>query len=77
MYSDDMADACVFLLAQGIGEGLYNVGCGEDVTIRELAETVMDVVGFKGRIVFDRSNHVLFIDETERFVTEVTRFFGK
>src|ERR1700744_4584011 len=42
---DDLADACVFLREAGVGEGLFNVGTGEDVTIRELAETVMSVVG--------------------------------
>jgi GDP-L-fucose synthase len=55
LYVDDMADACVFLMEQGIGEGLYNIGYGEDVTIRALAETVMDVVCFEGKIVFDSS----------------------
>jgi len=53
LYVDDMADACVFLMESGISDGLYNVGTGEDVTIRELAETVMCVVDFKGEIVFD------------------------
>src|SRR5258708_1766127 len=41
LYVDDLADACVFLMETGVGEGLFNVGTGEDVTIRELAETVM------------------------------------
>ena len=53
LYVDDMADACVFLMENGVCEGLFNVGTGTDVTIRELAETVMDVVGFRGEIVFD------------------------
>ena len=54
LYVDDMADACVFLMEHSeILEGLFNVGTGRDVTIRELAETVMNVVGFKGDIVFD------------------------
>lgn len=54
LYVDDMADACVFLMEHAeIQGGLFNVGTGQDVTIRELAETVMDVVGFKGEIVFD------------------------
>lgn len=53
MYVDDMADACVFLMESGVKEGLFNVGWGEDVTIRELAETVMDVVGFKGELALD------------------------
>ena len=53
LYVDDMADACVFLMENGACEGLFNIGTGTDVTIRELAETVMDVVGFRGEIVFD------------------------
>ncbi len=56
LYVDDMADACVFLMENdSIRDGLFNVGTGTDVTIRELAETVMDVVGFGGDIVFDAS----------------------
>jgi GDP-L-fucose synthase len=56
LYVDDMADACVFLMEHNnVTEGLYNVGTGSDVTIRELAETVMQVVGFDGEIVFDAS----------------------
>lgn len=53
LYVDDMAEACVFLMENGISDGLFNIGTGEDVTIRELAETVMDVVGFDGTIVYD------------------------
>jgi GDP-L-fucose synthase len=55
LYVDDLADGCVFLMEQGVGEGIFNVGSGEDVTIRELAETVMAVTGFPGEIVFDAS----------------------
>ena len=55
MYVDDMADACVFLMESDVREGLFNVGVGTDVSIRELAETIMDVVGFEGEIVFDSS----------------------
>jgi GDP-L-fucose synthase len=51
-----MADACVFLMERpAIQQGLFNVGTGQDVTIRALAETVMAVVGFAGEIVFDAS----------------------
>lgn len=54
LYVDDMADACVFLMEhEAITEGLYNVGTGTDVTIRELAETIMNAVSFDGEIVFD------------------------
>jgi GDP-L-fucose synthase len=53
MYVDDLADACVFLMEKGIPEGIFNIGTGTDVTIRELAEAVMDIVGFDGGIQFD------------------------
>lgn len=53
LYVDDMADACVFLMEADVKDGLFNVGTGEDVTIRELAEKVMSVVGFDGNIAFD------------------------
>jgi len=69
LYVDDMADACVFLLEKGLTEGLYNIGAGTDVTIRELAETVMDVVGFKGKIVFDSTKP----DGTPRKLLDVSR----
>ena len=55
LYVDDMADACVHLMNSDVSEGIFNVGTGEDVTIRELAETVMRVIGFEGNIVFDAS----------------------
>lgn len=69
LYVDDMADACVFLMESGIGEGIFNVGTGEDVTIRELAQTVMSVIGFKGEIVFDASKP----DGTPRKLLNVER----
>jgi GDP-L-fucose synthase len=69
LYVDDMADACVFLMERGIGEGIYNIGSGTDVTIRELAETAMDVVGFKGEIVFDSTK----LDGTPRKLLDVSR----
>lgn len=55
LHVDDMADAAVFVLERGIESGLFNVGCGEDVTIEELARATMRAVGFDGRIVFDTS----------------------
>ncbi|MEQ1583421.1 MAG: GDP-L-fucose synthase [Candidatus Nitrotoga sp.] len=69
LYVDDMADACVFLMENGIADGLFNVGTGEDVTIRELAQTVMNVVGFKGGIVFNTSKP----DGTPRKLLNVDR----
>jgi len=69
LYVDDLADACVFLMDREPDEALLNVGTGTDVTIRELAETVMDVVGFKGRIVYDPSKP----DGTPRKLLDVSR----
>ncbi len=68
LYVDDLADACVFLMERGYAESLLNIGTGQDVTIRELAETIMDVVGFTGRIVFDASKP----DGTMRKVLDVS-----
>jgi GDP-L-fucose synthase len=55
LHVDDMADAAVFVLEREIESGLFNVGCGEDITIEELARATMRAVGFDGRIVFDTS----------------------
>jgi GDP-L-fucose synthase len=69
LYVDDLADACVHLMETSYDGPLVNVGTGEDVTIRELAETVMQVVGFKGRIVFDATKP----DGTPRKLLDVSR----
>jgi GDP-L-fucose synthase len=55
LFADDLADACVFLMEKDYAGPLLNVGTGEDITIRELAETVCQVVGFEGELVFDNS----------------------
>jgi GDP-L-fucose synthase len=76
LLSDELADACVFMMERNdrLVNGndrvpLYNVGCGEDVTIRELAETVRDVVGFEGELLFDSSKP----DGTPRKLLDVSR----
>lgn len=53
MYVDDLADACFFLIENYDDREFLNVGTGEEVTIRELAQTVAEVTGFTGRIVFN------------------------
>ncbi|HWQ09023.1 MAG TPA: NAD-dependent epimerase/dehydratase family protein, partial [Holophaga sp.] len=53
LHVDDCAEAIVFCLESYEGEQIVNVGTGRDVTIKELAETVAQVVGYAGRIVFD------------------------
>ena len=72
LYVDDLADACVHLMERGYDGPLVNIGSGEDVTIRELAETVMDVIGFKGSISFDSSKP----DGTPRKLLDVSRLTG-
>jgi GDP-L-fucose synthase len=72
MFSDDLADACVFLMerhdATDIGE-FVNIGVGHDNTIREMAELVAEVVGFRGRLVFDTSHP----DGTPQKLLDVSR----
>ena len=80
LYSEDMADACLFLLnlpdAQFVPvvssqqePPLVNIGCGDDVSIRELASMIADVVGFKGTIAFDPGKP----DGTPRKLLDVSR----
>ncbi len=79
LYSDDMADACVYLLEQPEERllslfsdehpPLVNVGCGEDLSIRELAEMIKHAVGFAGELKFDTSKP----DGTMRKLMDVTR----
>ncbi len=69
LYVDNMADACVFLMENNINDGIFNVGTGQDVTIRELAETIMEIVQFKGEIVFDSTKP----DGTPRKLLDVSR----
>ena len=69
LHVDDLADACVHLMQQGYDGPLVNIGSGLDVTIRELAQTVMRVVGYTGGIVFDGSKP----DGTPRKLLDVSR----
>ena len=55
LHVDDLADACLFLMNHYDGEQLVNVGWGEDITIGDLAELVCEIIGYCGRIEFDRS----------------------
>jgi GDP-L-fucose synthase len=69
MYVDDLADACFFLMKNYNEESLINVGVGEDVTIKELAEIIKDIVGFEGDLKFDTSKP----DGTPRKLMDVSR----
>ena len=52
---DDLADACAFVMKHYSGNVFLNVGAGQDITIAEFAQLVADVVGYRGRLVFDTS----------------------
>jgi GDP-L-fucose synthase len=72
LYTEDVAEACVFLMerysAQDIGE-FVNIGTGRDLTIRELAETVKRIVGFRGEVIWDASKP----DGTPRKLLDISR----
>ena len=72
LYVDDMADACVFLLENYSGEQHVNIGTGKEVTIRELAETVKQTVGYTGEIRWNAE----MPDGTPRKLTDVTKLHG-
>ena len=55
LYADDFVDACHFLMEHYDGDQIINVGCGSDVTVKELAQTIAKVTGFEGTIVFDKT----------------------
>ena len=72
LHADDCARACVFLMQNYSEEQFINVGSGQDVTIRELAETVRRIVGFNGEIVWDTSKP----DGTPRKLMDSSRLFA-
>jgi GDP-L-fucose synthase len=53
LHVDDLASACLFLLAKYDSPEIINVGCGEDISIRELAELICEIVGFDGELAWD------------------------
>jgi len=69
LHVDDLADACVHLMRHYDGEELLNVGWGEDVSIRELAGIVQEIVGFSGQLRFDTNKP----DGTPRKLLDVSR----
>ena len=69
LHADDLADAAVFLLEHYDSPEIINVGCGQDHSIRELAELIQQIVGFQGRLVFDASKP----DGTPRKLLDTSR----
>ncbi|MFG1806383.1 GDP-L-fucose synthase family protein [Streptomyces sp. NPDC049040] len=72
LHVDDLAAACTLLLREYDADEPVNVGCGEDLTIRELAETVAEVVGYQGGIGWDTTKP----DGTPRKLLDVSRLFA-
>lgn len=69
LHADDLADACYYLMQHYSAPGLVNIGTGTDVTIRELAETVAEITGFQGTIVWDSTKP----DGTPRKLMDVSK----
>lgn len=69
LFADDLADACVYLMEHEYQGSLVNIGSGTDITIKELAEIVIEVVGFQGQLIFDSSKP----DGTPRKLMDVAK----
>ena len=72
MHIDDIADASVFLMENYDGNEWVNIGCGEDMSIRELGELIKKVVGYTGEIIYDPS----YPDGTPRKLLDSTKLFS-
>ncbi|MFM8830879.1 MAG: GDP-L-fucose synthase family protein [Spartobacteria bacterium] len=72
LHVDDLADACFFLLENYDSPEIVNIGCGEEISIKALAETVCEVLGFEGSLVFDASKP----DGTPRKLMNVGRLLA-
>jgi GDP-L-fucose synthase len=72
LYVDDLAEACVFLMNNYVGNETVNVGTGKELTIRELTELVAKVVGFEGEIKWDTTKP----DGTPRKLLDVSKLEG-
>lgn len=69
LYIDDLSDACLFLMKEYDGSDIINVGVGEDISIRDLASLIKEIVGYEGDIVYDSSKP----DGTPRKLLDVSR----
>ena len=69
LHADDMADACLFLIKNYNEPGLINLGIGEDLSIKELAEMIKGITGYNGKIVFDSSKP----DGTPRKLMDISK----
>lgn len=69
LYSEDMADACIYLMETYEGNDFFNIGTGKELTIKELAELIKETVGYEGKIIWDSSKP----DGTPRKLLDVSR----
>ena len=69
LHVDDLADACYFLLQNYNEQGIVNIGCGTDISIKELADLIVDEVGYEGQLVYD----TIKPDGTERKLMDTTK----
>jgi len=69
LHADDMADACIHLMKSYNEEGLVNIGVGKDISIKELALLIKEIVGYTGELVFDASKP----DGTPRKLMDITK----
>jgi GDP-L-fucose synthase len=72
LHVDDCASACLYMLQKYDSPEIVNVGCGEDISIRELAELICDVVGFEGELTWDKTKP----DGTPRKLLDVSKLRG-
>lgn len=72
LFADDLAEACLFLMSNYNDKGIVNIGCGEDISIKELAELVKEVTSYKGNLVFDSTKP----DGTPRKLLDVSKIHG-
>ena len=69
LFADDLAEACLFLMNNYNEKEIINIGCGEDITIKELASLIKEIIGFEGALVFDTSKP----DGTPRKLLDTTK----
>ena len=72
LHVDDLANACFFLLKNYNDKGLVNIGCGKDVSIKELAELIVSEVGYDGKLIFDTTKP----DGTPRKLMDTSKING-
>jgi GDP-L-fucose synthase len=72
LFADDLADACFHLMLEYDGEQFVNIGYGEDLTIKQLAETIQKVIGYQGTLKFDTTKP----DGTPRKLMDSSKLFA-